>query len=183
MVRGRTGERTEGLRGSGNEIAKKTKGGEEMAIVISVIGLGIAFVVCINVLRQKWIAVMPAIVIQECYIDEKYSKYEGELGFYLYNVGNGPAINFEQARCSKNEIAEKMNEIPRSVIYNGNTLFYRAYSDRIIDGEFEFEVTYEDIYGVKYKTTFSNMRHCIRPLVCRLRRVLVGWKLRHMSEG
>ncbi len=99
----------------------------------------------------------------EQFIEDGHKK----TGFYLRNIGLGPAfnINIPDNYVQENPFLRSFTEIPRNLAPNSHTLFSVAEGNyRFINEKLKLLVTYEDHQGRLYQTTLKQMQHSFKRL-------------------
>lgn len=96
--------------------------------------------------------------------EEELQEVKGVIstGFYLRNIGLGPAFNIEIEKryLEKHDFLKQFGEIPRNIAPNGGTCFNIILGRyRFINRDVTIEVTYEDHEGRPYRTTLKELKH------------------------
>ena len=124
-------------------------------ILISIVALW--FAIRYNIANRR-----PHLIFSEEQIVESEIR---KTGFYLRNIGLGPAFNIEipDMYIQKHEFLKAFHEIPRNIPPDGATLFHIIHGDhRYITNNLVISVTYEDHQGRKYQTTLQSMKHSFK---------------------
>jgi hypothetical protein len=127
------------------------------AFAISVIAL--IFSIRTNIANRR-----PHLIFsEEQFIENGHTK----TGFYLRNIGLGPAfnINIPEKYVHDNAFLKSFTEIPRNLASNNHTLFSVVEGNkRFINEDLALLVIYEDHQGRLYQTSIHRMRHSFKRL-------------------
>ena len=127
--------------------------------LLPVSSIAIAVIALIFSRRAHIASKRPHLIFSE---DEIKEDGKIETGFYLRNIGLGPAFNIEipSSYVEQYEFLKAFAEIPRNLSPNAATLFGRSPAHtRFIKADVTIEVSYENHEGRKYQTTLKQMKH------------------------
>jgi hypothetical protein len=128
-------------------------------MIIPILSLVISILALFFSVRNNIASRRPHLIFTEERIGEPGSEMNG---FYLRNIGLGPAFNIEipETYIDKYSFLQAFHNIPRNIPVGGSTLFHLAKPDRrFIDKDLIVSVTYEDHQGKHYRTTLKSMKH------------------------